>query len=82
MIHAPIQLPDEATAWARSRVEAGKTPSVEAYFTELARRDRAEAEEVAHIQALLDEGEASGVDPRPPEQIFAEVRAEFFGRNG
>ena len=82
MASLPITIPEAELGWARSRVEAGKAPSVEAYFADLARRDQEESEEIARIQALLDEGDASGVDPRPGEQIMAEVRGKYFGANG
>lgn len=78
MIHAPINLPEEATAWARSRVESGDAPSVEAYFAELARRDREQAEEAAWLQAEIDKGEASGVSPLSLDEIFDEVEAKYF----
>ncbi|WP_375427161.1 type II toxin-antitoxin system ParD family antitoxin [uncultured Sphingomonas sp.] len=81
MIHVALSIPEAELGWARSQVEAGKAPSVDAYFADLARRDQEEAEEITRIQALLDEGDASGVDPRPGEQIMAEVRAKYFGAN-
>ncbi|WP_375401883.1 type II toxin-antitoxin system ParD family antitoxin [uncultured Sphingomonas sp.] len=82
MATPPLILPETALGWARLQVAAGKVASVEAYFVDLARRDQNEAEETAYLQAVIDEGLASGVDPRPAEQIFAEVRTKYFGRNG
>ena len=57
------------------RVRGGRI----AHFRVRLRQKREEAQEVAHIQALLDEADASGVDPRPGERIIAEVRAKYFG---
>lgn len=79
MIHAPLHLPEEATRWAQSRVDAGEAPSVEAYFAELARRDREQAEEAAELQAAIDKGVASGVDPRSADEIFREIFQKHFG---
>ena len=77
-----ITLPDEQIDWAKARVEAGEFESLDSYFDELAQRDRAEAEEAEWLQAAIDKGFASGVDPRPSRQIFNEIRAKYFGPNG
>lgn len=79
MIHVALSIPEAELGWARARVEAGEAVSLDALVADLLRQKREEAEEVAHIQALLDEADASGIDPRPGEQIMAEVRAKYFG---
>ena len=79
---ASVVLPDSDLDWARSRVEAGEASSVEAFFSDLARRHREEAEESAWLQREIDKGLASGVDPRPAEQIFRDVFRSRFGVDG
>ena len=64
--------------WAASRVAAGECPSVEAYFSQLAQRDRAEAEETEWLQREIDKGLASGIDPRTPAEIFGDIRARHL----
>ena len=76
---ANIAIPEDDLRWARSRVAAGEIDSVEAYFSQLARRDRAEAEEAEWLQGEIGKGLASGVDPRSSRQIFSDVRARFLG---
>ena len=77
-----IAIPEDDLRWAKSRVAAGEIDSVEAYFSQLAKRDRAEAEESAWLQGEIDKGLALGVDPRSSRQIFAEVRAKYLGVGG
>ena len=82
MIHVQVTIPDTEIGWAQSRVAAGEFDSLDAYFTALAKRDRAEAEEAVWLQAEIDKGLASGIDPRPSAQIFQDVRANYFGLIG
>ena len=82
MKQVSIAVPEEEIDWARSRVEAGEFPSIDAYFSELAHRDRASAEEVAWLQTEIDKGLASGVDPRQSFQVFNEVRAKYLNSDG
>jgi len=77
MKQVSIAIPEDDIGWARSRVAAGEFASVDAYFGQLARRDRAEAEETAWLQGQIDKGLASGVDPRTPEQVFRAFRARM-----
>ena len=77
-----IAIPEDDLRWAKSRVAAGEIDSVEAYFSQLAKRDRAEAEEAEWLQGEIDKGLASGVDPRSSQQIFADVRAKYLGLVG
>ena len=74
-----IAIPEDDLRWAKSRVAAGEIDSVEAYFSQLAKRDRAEAEEAAWLQGEIYKGVAAGVDPRSSRKIFADVRAKFLG---
>ena len=77
-----IAIPEDDLRWAKSRVAAGEIDSVEAYFSQLAKRDRAEAEEAEWLQGEIDKGLASGVDPRSSQHIFADVRAKYLGLVG
>ena len=76
-----LAIPDDDLGWAESRVKAGEFESIDAYFSELARRDRAEAAEAEWLQAAIDKGLASGTDPRASVDIFREVRAKYLGPN-
>jgi antitoxin ParD1/3/4 len=78
MTNLALQLPEAELGWARSRVAAGQAPSIDAYFADLARRDREQAEDLAYVQAALDEGDASGIDPRSIDEIFDEIEAKYL----
>jgi antitoxin ParD1/3/4 len=77
-----IAIPDDEIGWVQSRVAAGEYASIDAYFSQLTKRDRAEAEETAWLQRKIDEGLASGIDPRQPTQIFSDLRIKYLGENG
>lgn len=82
MKQVKIAIPDDDIGWAQSRVAAGEFANLDSYFSELARRDRAEAEEATWLQGEIDRGLASGRDARASQQIFHDVRAKYFGPNG
>jgi len=82
MKQVSIAIPEDDIGWAKSRVAAGEFASVNAYFSQLARRDRAEAEEAAWLQGEIDKGLASGVDSRTPKQVFSDIRAKYLSKNG
>jgi hypothetical protein len=82
MKQVSIAIPDDEIDWAQSRVAAGEFASIDAYFSDLAQRDRASAEEMGWLQAEIDKGIASGLDARTPKQIFADVRTKYFMRDG
>jgi Arc/MetJ-type ribon-helix-helix transcriptional regulator len=82
MSRLSIALADDDIDWARGRVADGAFASVDSYFSELAKRDRAEIEEAAWLQREIDKGLASGIDPRAPKHVFSDVRARYFGPDG
>lgn len=81
MSKVSLAISDEEIGWAKSRVESGAYHSIDAYFSELAQRDRAEAEEAEWLQAAIDQGLASGIDKRAPAQIFSDIRTKYLGQN-
>lgn len=82
MAQMNISLPDALKAWAEQRVAEGRYSSTSDYVRDLMRRDQDAAGEAAWLQEQIDEGRASGIDPRSPEQIFADVRASFTRSDG
>lgn len=77
-----LAISDDEIGWAQSRVAAGEFASIDAYFSQLARRDRADAEEAAWLQDAIDKGLASGVDGRTSAQIFSDTKTKYLGQNG
>ena len=55
-----ISLPDQMKAFAEAQTRDGRYSNVSDYMRDLIRRDQARREAIAEIQALVDEGLASG----------------------
>ncbi len=55
-----ISLPEQMKAYAEAQAKDGRFSNVSDYMRDLIRRDQARAAAVAELQALVDEGIASG----------------------
>ena len=55
-----ISLPDQMKAYAEAQTKDGRYSNVSDYMRDLIRRDQERARAIAEIQALVDEGLASG----------------------
>ena len=55
-----ISLPEQMKAFAEAQTRDGRYSNVSDYMRDLIRRDQARREAIAEIQALIDEGLASG----------------------
>ena len=60
-----ISLPDPMKTWVETQTKDGRYSNVSDYMRDLIRRDQARQGALAEIQALIDEGMASG-----PSQPF------------
>ncbi|WP_293879897.1 type II toxin-antitoxin system ParD family antitoxin [Sphingomonas sp.] len=72
-----ISVPDGLKNWADQRVADGRYASTSDYIRDLVRRDQDEAGELAWLQAEVDKGRASPIDPRTPSQVIRDVVAEY-----
>ncbi|RYE59823.1 MAG: type II toxin-antitoxin system ParD family antitoxin [Hyphomicrobiales bacterium] len=72
-----ISISDEMRGWIEEQVRSGRYPDANAVFADLIREDQARAEAIAELQALIDEGLASGISDRTPEDIRNDVLAEL-----
>ena len=70
-----VSLPDQMKEWAEAQTADGKYANVSDYVRDLIRKDQLRAEGIAKLQALVDEGRASGVGDKTLDQIFEESRA-------
>lgn len=75
-----VSLPDGLKKWAEDRVAEGRYASASDYIRDLLRQDQDRAAELRWLQAEIDKGRASPIDPRSPNQIIADVIAENGGR--
>jgi len=74
MAQMNISLPEGLKSWAEARVAEGRYSSTSDYVRDLMRRDQERAEKIAAMQAMVDEGRASGVSDRTIEDIIAASR--------
>lgn len=70
-----ISLPDPMKQWVEGQAQTGRYSNASDYVRDLIRRDQERAMKIAHMQALVDEGRASGASIRSVEDIFAEAAA-------
>jgi antitoxin ParD1/3/4 len=82
MAQMNISVPDGLKNWADQRVADGRYASTSDYVRDLMRRDQDEAAELAWLQAEVDKGRASPVDPRTPSQVIHDVVTQYHAKNG
>ena len=71
-----ISLPDAMKAWAETQAETGRYSNTSDYVRDLIRRDQERAEKIAAMQAMIDEGRASGPSPYSFEETIQMAREE------
>jgi antitoxin ParD1/3/4 len=71
-----ISLPEAMKAWAEAQAETGRYSNTSDYVRDLIRRDQERTEKIASMQALIDEGRASGISSRSFEEIRQAAREE------
>lgn len=80
MAQLNISVPDALKNWIDTRLAQGRFSSPSDYVRDLVRRDQERADEIAWVQAMIDEGMASetlGQDPRDViDEIIAQGRAQ------
>ena len=77
-----ISLPEQMKAFAEAQTRDGRYSNVSDYMRDLIRRDQDRRQAIAEIQALVDEGLASGPSkPFDPKSFFAEKEAEYLRKN-
>jgi antitoxin ParD1/3/4 len=83
MSQMTVSLSPDLQGYVDARVAAeGLTDSAEFVRAVLERERRTYRDDVARVQALLDEGHASGVLDIEPEQILDEIMADLSTRRG
>lgn len=82
MTDLSFSLPSALQTWIEQQVAQGNYADAGDYLRDLIRRDLARAESVAHLRALIEEGEASGYLDEEPEDLIEEIFAKRRARNG
>ena len=69
-----VSLPDQMKAWVEDQTRTGRYSNASDYVRDLIRRDQEYRTAIAEIQALVDEGLASGpAEPFSVEEFLSEM---------
>lgn len=69
-----VSLPDAMKLWVEGRAGTGRYSNASDYVRDLIRRDQERAEKTSALQALIAEGEESGVSPHSAQDILTNAR--------
>jgi antitoxin ParD1/3/4 len=69
-----ISLPEAMKRWVESQAKSGRFGNSSDYVRELIRRDQERQAKIAHMQAQVDKGIASGKGSRTMEDLRAIAR--------
>lgn len=64
-----VSLPDPMKDWVEAQAGAGRYANASDYVRDLIRRDQDRLNKIAELQRLVDEGLASGISSRTPDEI-------------
>lgn len=70
-----ISIPPDLQRWLDHRIAEGRHVDAAEFVRDLLRRDMATADR-DYIRAMIEEGLASGIDPREPEDVLDAIMAE------
>lgn len=83
MSELSIQLPPGLQRWVDLRVSAGRYADAGEYVRDLMRRDQeALDDDVRRVRALVEEGLASGIVDREPEDVLEDIIAGIGRKDG
>jgi antitoxin ParD1/3/4 len=69
-----VSLPDRMKDWVEKQVATGRYANASDYVRDPVRRDEERAAAIARVQALIDEGLASGISEMSVEEALAEAK--------
>lgn len=69
-----ISLPDKMKRWVEEQTADGRYANASDYVRDLVRRDQERTRAIAHLQAEVDKGRASGISDLSVDEIFASAR--------
>jgi antitoxin ParD1/3/4 len=69
-----ISLPEKMKDFVETKVESGNYSNASEYVRDLIRKEQERLQAIAEIQALIDEGEASGFVPFDPDEFRKELK--------
>jgi antitoxin ParD1/3/4 len=69
-----ISLPDPMKDWVNAQAESGRYANASDYVRDLIRQDQERADKVRQLQALIDQGLASGISEASIDDVLARAR--------
>ncbi len=69
-----ISLPDRMKDWVNSQTKSGRYANASDYVRDLIRQDQERAAKVHQLQALIDDGLASGISEATIDDVLARAR--------
>ncbi|MFT3995898.1 MAG: type II toxin-antitoxin system ParD family antitoxin [Asticcacaulis sp.] len=72
-----ISMTDRMAQTVQRRVEAGDYNNVSEYFRDLVRRDEENSERHAALKDAIEKGLNSGISPRTPQDIMADIKEKL-----
>lgn len=69
-----VSLPDQMKLWVEQQADSGRYANSSDYIRDLIRRDQERTAKIANMQRLVTEALESGIDERPVDEIFADIR--------
>jgi antitoxin ParD1/3/4 len=82
MTDLSFSIPSALQTWIEQQIAQGNYADAGDYLRDLIRRDLAQAESVAHLRALIEEGEASGYLDEEPAALIEDIIAKRRARHG
>ena len=77
MAQMNVSVPEPMKAWCEGQVTGGLYSTTSDYVRDLIRQDQERKRGIAHLQAAIDEGFASGISPYSFDEIMARARAKY-----
>ena len=71
-----ISLPDPMKQWVEERAQSGRFSNVSDVVRDLIRREQERGDKIANMQALVDEGLASGISDETMRDVRARARRQ------
>ena len=82
MIDVSKDFPRDLQQWIGRRIADGAYANEADYLRDLVRRDLQQLMEIERVQALIDEGFASGVVDAEPEDVLRDIMARIPAAHG
>lgn len=81
MAQLNLSIPPALKSWVDTKIAEGRYSSASDYVRDLVRRDQEAAiDETVWLRGLIEEGLASGVIDKEPEDVMREIMAEHPAR--